>query len=259
MQAEPTDQVLFEKKGTIGIIRLNRPAVRNAISVEMAKAIEQYIKKCETDSEIRVGIVTGTGPVFCAGADLKEVAQGREAGLVRPDSGFAGFVYAAKAKPWIAAVQGPAHGGGTEIALACDMIVAGKDTHFALPEARRGLIAGASGAFRIARSLPRSIATEIVTTGNPRDAERAYDLGLVNRLVETDQVLTAAIALAEQVAACSPLSVREALVLTRRASRGDEQMFREMEADAVASVMSGPDCREGAQAFVEKREPVWKS
>lgn len=254
-----TDQVAFEKKGSVGIVTLQRPEVRNAISVEMAEAIEALVEYCETDRDIRACIITGCGTVFCAGADLKEVAQGRGEGLMRPDSGFAGFVYAQKTKPWIAAVQGPAHGGGTEIALSCDMIVASRTANFALPEAKRGIIAGASGAFRIARFLPPALAIEMVATGKPIDAEKACFFGMINAVTEPDDVLDTALSLAEEIVACSPLSVRETLAITRRAARGDEDQFRKLETQAIAAVMSGPDCREGAQAFLEKRAPEWKS
>lgn len=254
-----TDQVTFERKGSVGILTLQRPEVRNAISVEMVEAIEETVAHCENDREIRACIITGTGPVFCAGADLREVAQGREAGLVRPESGFAGFVYAKKSKPWIAAVQGPAHGGGTEIALSCDMIVAGKNANFALPEVKRGIIAGASGAFRIARFLPPALAIEMIATGKPIDAATAHAFGMINAVTEPEAVLDTALSLAEEIAACSPLSVRETLTITRRAALGDEDYFRSLEKKAVATVMSGPDCREGPLAFVEKRAPEWKS
>ncbi|WP_144097938.1 enoyl-CoA hydratase/isomerase family protein [Croceicoccus sediminis] len=261
MQTEPlqTEQVAFEKRGAVGILTLQRPEVRNAISAQMAEAIESVVNHCENDPEIRACIITGSGPVFCAGADLKEVAQGRGADLVRPESGFAGFVYARKNKPWIAAVQGPAHGGGTEIALSCDMIVASRTANFALPEVKRGIIAGASGAFRIARFLPPALAIEMVATGRPIDAAKAHAFGMINAIAEPDDVLETAMALALDIAACSPLSVRETLAITRRAARGDESYFRGLESDAIATVMAGPDCREGAMAFIEKRAPQWKS
>lgn len=261
MQTElsKSKQVAFERRGSVGIITLQRPEVRNAISVEMAEAIESIVAHCEDDPAIRACIITGSGPAFCAGADLKEVAQGRGAELVRPKSGFAGFVYAKKTKPWIAAVQGPAHGGGTEIALSCDMIVASRDANFALPEVKRGIIAGASGAFRIAQFLPPALAIEMVATGKPIDATKAHAFGMINAVTEPDAVLETAIALALDIAACSPLSVRETLAITRRAARGDEAYFRVLEQDAIATVMAGPDCREGAMAFIEKRAPEWKS
>lgn len=254
-----TEQVQFERIGNVGVIRLNRPEAHNAISVAMAEAIERLVARVEADRELRVGMVAGAGKSFCAGADLKEVAAGRGPSLMRPHTGFAGFVYAPRAKPWIAAVQGAAHGGGTEIALACDMVVAGESASFGLTEARRGLIAGAGGAYRIARAIPRAIAIEVVTTGIPLPAARAHAVGLINRLVPTEAVFDEALALAEVVAANSPLSVRESLALTRLAANGDEALFRARQDEAVARVVAGPDLIEGAQAFVEKRAPVWRS
>jgi enoyl-CoA hydratase len=258
-EAVASEFVSLERRDAVGIIRLSRPAARNAISAVMAEAIEGYVAAVEADRTIRVGIIAAEGPVFCAGADLKDVAAGKATQLMRPLTGFAGFVYAPRAKPWIAAVQGPAHGGGLEIALSCDMIVASTAANFALPEVKRGIIAGASGAYRIARSLPRVIAAEMVTTGLPLDATRAFAAGLVNRLVAPEDLLEATLELAAAVAANSPLSVRESLAVTRRAASGDEAMFRGLEAQAIARVMNGPDAIEGATAFVEKRAPVWKS
>lgn len=254
-----TDEIRFERIGHVGVIRLNRPDVHNAITVAMAEAIEKMVALVEADPALRVGMVAGQGKSFCAGADLKEVAAGRGPSLMRPETGFAGFVYAPKAKPWIAAVHGAAHGGGTEIALACDMVVAGEAASFGLTEARRGLIAGAGGAYRIARAVPRAIAIEVVTTGIPLSAARALAVGLVNRVVPTESVFDEAMQLAALVAANSPLSVRESLALTRLAADGDEAAFRRAQDEAVARVVAGPDLIEGAKAFVEKRAPVWRS
>lgn len=250
----------FELVGDhIAVIRLNRPEAHNAISAAMAEAIEGFVARVEADASIRVAIVAARGKSFCAGADLKEVAAGRGAGLVRPESGFAGFVYAPKRKPWIAAVQGPALGGGTEISLSCDMIIAGEQATFGLPEVKRGLIAGASGAFRIARALPRAIALEVVASGVALSARRAYELGLANRVVDTESVLSEAIKMATIVAANSPLAVRETLEITRAASSGYEAELRQIQDRALAVVLAGPDAIEGATAFVEKRAPVWRT
>lgn len=257
---ETAPQVLFERVGEhIAVIRLNRPEARNAISAAMAIAIEKYVAEIEADDSIRVGIVASTGTVFCAGADLKEVAAGRGAELARPETGFAGFVFAPKAKPWIAAVQGAAHGGGTEISLSCDMIVAAEAATFGLTEVKRGLIAGAGGAFRIARALPRAIALEVVATAVPFSAQRGYELGLVNHVVPDGTELQAAIKLAEIIAANSPLAVRESLSITRPVANGDEAEFRRLQDKAVANVLAGPDLIEGATAFAEKRAPVWRT
>lgn len=252
--------VLYEKIGDhVAQLTLNRPEARNAINSAMAESIEGFVHRAENDPAIRAVIFAAAGTSFCAGADLKEVAAGRGAELSRPGTGFAGFVFGKRKKPWIAAVQGAAHGGGTEIALACDLIVAGEEASFGLTEARRGLIAGAGGCIRLARALPRAIAIEMVTTGVPISAARAYALGLANRLVPTDAVAAEARAIADAIAANSPLSVRLSLDLTRSAVDLLDEQLMALQDTAVAEVIGGPDLIEGAKAFVEKRAPRWQS
>jgi len=240
-------------------LTLNRPKARNAISAAMAETIERLVGEVEADREIRVGIIAANGPAFCAGADLKEVAAGRGAALMTPTAGFAGFVYGSRKKPWIAAVHGPAHAGGAEIALACDMIVAGEEASFGLPEVKRGMIPGAGGAFRITRVLPRPLALELVTTGAAIDARRAYEIGLINRVVPTDRVIDEAIALASAIAENSPMAVREVLQLTKSAADREDEALRKLELDSIGRLLTSPDLVEGATAFVEKRAPVWRT
>lgn len=139
------------------------------------------------------------------------------------------------------------------------MIVAGNDASFGLTEAKRGLIAGAGGAFRIARAIPRAFALEVVTTAVPISAQRAYELGLVNRVVDTASVVDEAIGLAELIAANSPLSVRESLKITRAAANGDEARFRALQDEAIDEILASPDLVEGATAFIEKRAPIWRT
>jgi enoyl-CoA hydratase len=250
--------VLFERAGHVAIVTLNRPQVHNAIDATVADAIEAYVAEVERDPDIRVAILAGRGKTFCAGADLKQVAAGMGKPIpVRP-GGFAGFVFAGRQKPWIAAVHANAYGGGTEIALACDLIVAGEEASFSLPEVRRGLIPGAGGAMRAARSLPRAIALELVAAGAPLSARRAYELGLVNRLVPAAEVLDRAKALAQRIAGNAPLAVRQAMRITRAAADLDEAALRALQDEAVAIVRASPDAAEGAQAFIEKREPRWQ-
>jgi len=207
----------------------------------------------------RVDNAAAPGPAFCAGADLADVAAGRGPSLVTRDGGFAGFVYASRQKPWIAAVHGFAMGGGLEFALACDMVVAASDAVFGLPEPKRGLLAAAGGAYRLPRAIARAIALEMLTTGATIDAQRAHDIGLVNRVVELAALPQAALALAAQVAANAPLSVRESLAIGRAAAEWDEAALRRFSAEATARVMASDDAREGPRAFVEKRPPVWRS
>lgn len=255
-QDEPP--VLFERDGHVAIITLNRPRVHNAINAEMADAIEVHVATVETDPAIRVAIIAARGKSFCAGADLKAVSAGFGQPVKTRPGGFAGFVYAQRAKPWIAAVHANAYGGGVEIALACDMIVAAEDMAFTLPEVKRGLIPGAGGVLRAARFLPRAIALELVGGAAPLSARRAYDLGMVNHLVPADRVLEEAKALAARIAGNAPLAVRQAMRLTRAAADVGDAELRAMQEEAVEIVRASPDAAEGARAFVEKREPSWK-
>ena len=243
----------------IALVTLDRPEKRNAISPEVASAMEAIVKRIEEDPEIRVAILTSSEPrVFCAGADLGAVASGKGAGMETPGGGFAGFVYAQRLKPWIAAVEGMALAGGAEICLACDMIVASENARFGLPEVKRGLMAGAGGVHRIANVLPRNIAAELLATGEPLDAPRAYTHGLINRLVAPGEALAAAQELAEVIAANAPLSVQHSLAAMRASIGQAEGTGRTIVAERFASLRRSEDFREGPRAFVEKREPVWK-
>jgi enoyl-CoA hydratase/carnithine racemase len=257
-----TDEpVVFERMAThIARVTLNRPQARNAVNVALTLRLEEIVHTIEADPTLRVAILAAApGPAFCAGADLAEVAAGRGLELMTRDGGFAGFVYAVRHKPWIAAVHGFAVGGGLEFALACDMVVASSDAVFGLPEPKRGLLAAAGGAYRLPRAIPRAIALEMLTTGTTINAHRAHELGLVNRVVEPAALPDAALALAAQVAANAPLSVRESLAIGRAAAELDEAQLRRLSTDATARVMASDDAREGPRAFVEKRPPVWRS
>lgn len=255
-----TDEVLLERLGAhILVVKLNRPAARNAVNVAMTQAITAAIETSENDASIRAVILTTTlADVFCAGADLKELAAGRGADLVTPAGGFAGFVRAKRSKPWIAAVAGKALGGGLEFCLACDMVVAGRGAFFGLPEVLRGIYAGAGGIFRLPLAIPRAIAFEMITTGVPIDAARAYALGLVNRLVETEEVMSAATALAEAIVKAAPVAVVESLSLARAADQHSEADLWRMSDEIGARLIKTEDFWEGPRAFSEKRAPVWK-
>jgi len=253
-------EVLYEVVDDhIAVITLNRPEVRNAVNPELAAACEFLIKKVEADDSIRVAILTSSNDrVFCAGADLAAIASGKGAGIATKDGGFAGFVDAKKEKPWIAAVKGYALAGGGELCLACDMIVASQDAKFGLPEVKRGLFAGAGGVHRLPRALPRNIGLELVATGDPLDADRAYALGLVNRVVPTDQVLSTALDLARAISVNAPISVRESLKVARLANEESDAELRRVSGEVAMKVMVTEDAREGPLAFLQKRPPVWK-
>jgi len=255
-----SDEVLLERCGAhVLLVKLNRPGARNAINVAMTQAITAAVESSEADPAIRAVILTTTvADVFCAGADLKDLAAGRGADLVTAAGGFAGFVWARRRKPWIAAVAGKALGGGLEFCLACDMVVAGRGASFGLPEVLRGLYAGAGGAFRLPQAIPRAVAFEMLTTGLPIDASRAYELGLVNRVVETDEVLNAAVQLAEAVSRAAPLAVVETLALARVANQKTEQELWQLSDELGARLQQTEDFWEGPRAFAEKRSPLWK-
>ncbi len=245
--------------GNIALVTICRAAVRNAINGAVTRALAAAVDEIERTQDIWVAVLTGEGgKAFSAGADLKEISQGRMAELGTPEGGFAGFVYAPRRKPWIAAVDGLALGGGFEIALACDMIIASEDASFGLPETRRGLIAAGGGVFRLPRALPGPIAMEMLATGHTIDAVRAFALGLVNRVVPKDAVVNSAIALAADICLGSPIAVRESLAIARHAARGNEAELIERCEVAMQILARTDDFREGPQAFAEKRAPLWQ-
>lgn len=248
----------FEQRGPFAVIKINRPEARNAVNGDVAKGIEEAIDKIEADDSIWVGILTGEPPVFCAGADLKEINSGNAAALATAKGGFAGFVQRQRTKPVIAAVDGPALAGGTEIVLAADLVVASTTATFGIPEVKRSLVAGAGGLFRLGRKIPLNVAMELTLTGDPIDATRAYHFGLVNRLVEPGEALDAAIALAEQICANAPVAVRESRKIVLEATNAPDDVGWRMSMEGMGVAMSSEDFSEGLTAFIEKRPPVWK-
>lgn len=241
----------------VALVTLNRPQARNAVNAELALALEAVVRRTESDADIRVVVLTGEGAVFCAGADLKEVAAGRAAGLFTEENGFAGFVHAHRRKPWIAAVNGKALAGGCEIVLACDLVVASDDASFGLPEVSRGLIAAAGGLYRLPRALPRNIAIEMALTADSLDAPRAAALGLVNRVVAREQLLAQALDLAARITRNAPVAVQESLQVARRVHDLDETGLRALTQHCRDRVVASADYEEGPHAFVEKRAPRW--
>lgn len=258
MTGASADPILYQRDGHVAILTLNRPEQRNAVNGAMTRQWEQLIAQTEADNEVRVVVLAANGPTFSAGADLKEVAAGRMAELATPSGGFAGFVESVRAKPWIAAIAGQALGGGLEVALACDLIICSDESRFGLPEVKRGLFAGAGGIYRLPRAIPRAIALEMIATGEPIDAARAYALGLVNRLVSADAVLPEAVAMAHCIAANAPLAVRASLAIARKAPERTEAESIADCRDALHALMQTEDFAEGPRAFAEKRAPLWK-
>jgi enoyl-CoA hydratase/carnithine racemase len=250
--------VLFEVvEPHIALVTLNRPEARNAVNGAVAAGLEQAVERIENDPDLWVAILTGTGPVFCAGADLKEVSAGNIAALATPKGGFAGFVRAKRSKLWIAAAQGHALAGGLELLLSCDLAVAAEEASFGLPEVKRSLVAGAGGVFRLPRALPRAIALEVIATGDPISAARAAQFGLINAAVPASEVMAAALALARRAAVNAPIAVRESLGVARQAYEKAEAELWEISNAAGHRVRATEDFQEGPRAFVEKRPPRW--
>jgi enoyl-CoA hydratase len=248
----------YEADGRVAVITIRRPEARNAVNAEVAEGMEAAIDRLEDDDDVWVGIVAGEGPVFSAGADLKAIAAGQSASLLTPRGGFAGLCQRARRKPMIAAVDGPALAGGCEIALACDLIVASSQASFGLPEVKRSLVAAAGGPFRLARVIGANAAMEVVLTGDPISAARAFELGMVNRLVEPGQAVEAAKALAAQIVANAPVAVWESRLLVLAAQTENDETLWRMTADAFTAVGNSEDFAEGPRAFIEKRTPQWK-
>lgn len=241
----------------VRLVTLRRPEARNAVNAAVASELDRIVRTTELDDDVRVVVLTGAGGIFCAGADLKEVAAGGLNNLWTTDGGFAGVTRARRNKPWIAAVDGLALAGGFEIALACDMIVASEDAAFGLPEVTRGMIAAAGGLFRVPRALPRAIALELIATGDRLPASRAFALGMINRIAPKEHTIPEALALASAISQNAPISVRESLAIARGAYDSDEELLARQSEEAQSRVMLTEDFREGPRAFIEKRAPRW--
>ena len=250
--------VEFEKSGHIAFITLNRPEARNAINGETASGIERALDAYEADSQLWVAILTGSGTVFCAGADLKEIAAGNVRRLRTERGGFAGLVQRQRSKPLIAAINGAAVAGGLELVLACDMAIASDTAVFGLPEVKRSLVAGAGGVFRLPRAIGKSMAMEMILTGDTIDASRAEGLGLINKAVPADELLTEARSLAERIVSSAPLAVQTSRSVAERAHIDDDETLWRASAEASRAIMQTEDFAEGPRAFIEKRAPVWK-
>jgi enoyl-CoA hydratase len=247
--------VLTERRDGVLLITLNRPEARNAVNRAVAEGVAAALDELDGDTGPAVGVLTGAGKGFCAGMDLKAFVTGE-----RPwagDRGFAGIVQRPPRKPLIAAVEGFAVAGGLEIALACDLVVAARDARLGIPEVKRSLVAAGGALLRLPQRIPYGVAMELALTGDPIDAERAADLGLVNRLAEPGGAVEAALALAAQIARNGPLALAATKEVLRRQRDWDEQAFWAEQARISDPVFSSNDAREGATAFAEKREPAW--
>jgi enoyl-CoA hydratase len=251
-----TDLVLTERNDNVLTITINRPAQRNAVSREVALQLASALDVLDADSTLSVGVLTGAGGTFSAGMDLKAFAKGETP--ILPGRGFGGLTQAVVRKPLIAAVEGWALGGGFEMALSCDLIVAAEDAKFGLPEVKRGLIAGEGGVIRLPRRIPYHVALKVLLTGEPLSAVDAKQYGLVSELTTPGAALQAAHGLARRIAANAPLALaRVKEVLRETQGLNDTEAFAR-QAENAHGLLDSEDAHEGALAFAEKRAPVWR-
>jgi enoyl-CoA hydratase len=252
---QATEIVLTDRRDGVLTITINRPAQRNAVNRGVASAVAAALDLLDSDPSLSVGVLTGAGGTFSAGMDLKAFAEGQTP--ILPGRGFGGLTQADIRKPLIAAVEGWALGGGFEMALSCDLIVAAQGAKFGLPEVKRGLIAGEGGVIRLPRRIPYHVAVKVLLTGEPLSAAEALQYGLVSELTEAGAALAAAQRLAQRIASNAPLALaRVKQVLRDTQGLNDSDAFARQAQDA-SSLLTTEDAHEGALAFAEKRAPVW--
>ncbi|TDZ76498.1 Carnitinyl-CoA dehydratase [Mycobacteroides salmoniphilum] len=248
------DEVLIEQRDRVLLITINRPDARNAVNRAVSQGLAAAADQLDSSDELSVAILTGAGGNFCAGMDLKAFVSGE---AVLSERGL-GFTNVPPRKPIIAAVEGFALAGGTELVLSCDLVVAGRSAKFGIPEVKRGLVAGAGGLLRLPNRIPYQVAMELALTGDSFTAEDAAKYGFINRLVDDGQALDTALELAAKITANGPLAVAATKrIIIESASWAPEQAFVK-QGEILMPIFVSEDAREGAKAFAEKRAPVWK-
>lgn len=251
-----TDQVLVEARDGVQIITINRPEAKNALNLEVATAVAAAVDELDSSDDLRVGVITGAGGVFSSGMDLKAFLAGESPAI--EGRGLCGITETPPRKPLIGAVEGWALAGGFELLLACDLVVAAETARFGVPEVKRALVAGGGAALHLARRIPRALALELLLTGDPIDARRAAEIGLVNRVTAEGEALDGALALAATIAANGPLAVAVTKQIACRSADWTTAEGWVEQNDLMMPVFMSEDAREGATAFAEKRSPVWK-
>lgn len=251
--SEPGESLVrAERSGRLLVVAMCRESKRNAVNRQLADELDAAFNLLEDDDSLWAGVLTGTGSVFSAGSDLTAggdylTERGGEYGLIRRQ----------RRKPLIAAVEGPALGGGLELVLACDLVVASKTARFGLPEVARGLVASSGALFRAPQRLPASLARELLLTGEPIGADRAYAAGLVNVVTEPGAAVAAAIALGMRICANAPVAVQASLVAVNKWQAAADEFGWQVTAEALAAIGASRDRKEGIAAFLEKRPPHW--
>ncbi|ABH00508.1 possible carnitinyl-CoA dehydratase (plasmid) [Rhodococcus jostii RHA1] len=251
-----SDEVLVERRGAVQVITINRPEAKNALNLAVAEGIAAAVDELDESDELRVGVLTGAGGVFSAGMDLKAFLRGESPAI--EGRGLCGITQSTPRKPLIGAVEGWALAGGFELLLACDLIVAAQTARFGVPEVKRSLVAGGGAALLLPRRLPYAVALELLLTGEPFSAERAAAVGLVNRVTESGAALKAAVDMATAIAKNGPLAVAATKEIAQKTTDWALAEGWQEQATIMGPVFASEDAKEGATAFAEKREPVWR-
>ncbi|WP_323793089.1 crotonase/enoyl-CoA hydratase family protein [Nocardioides sp.] len=255
-ETDEQDAVLVERRDGVQVITINRPHAKNALNGAVARGIAAAVDELDADDDLRVGVLTGAGGTFSAGMDLKAFLTG-DLPLVG-DRGLGGITQQPPRKPLIGAVEGWAVAGGFELLLACDLVVASETSRLGVPEVKRALVAGGGAAMLLTRRIPQTIALELLLTGDPITAQRAADLGLVNRLTPEGGALDGALELAATIAANGPLAVAITKQIARASFDWTLEEGWDKQSELMAPVFVSEDAQEGATAVAEKRPPVWK-
>ena len=254
MNDEPA--VLTERRDGVLLITLNRPDARNAVNGALAQGLAAALDELDADDVLSVGVLTGAGKGFSSGMDLKAFVAGESP--YAGDRGFAGITQRAAEKPLIAAIEGFAVAGGFEVALSCDLIVAARGARLGVPEVKRGLVAAGGALLRLPQRIPYHLAMELALTGDPVDAERAHELGIVNRLAEPGGAVEAALELADAIVKNGPLALRASKRIVLESRDWPQADWWQKQGEIAGPVMASEDAREGAVAFAEKRDPIWR-
>jgi enoyl-CoA hydratase/carnithine racemase len=252
MVDDPGRLVSARREGRVLLVAMERTAKRNAIDRAMADALDAALSELDDDPELWAGVLTGTPDVFSAGSDLTAGGD-----YVTERGGEYGIIRRRRRKPLIAAVEGPALGGGLEIVLACDLVVASTAASFGLPEVRIGVVPTCAGLFRGPRALPLNVARQLIVTGRPVDARRAYEVGFVNVLTEPGAAADGALRLAQEIGTNAPVSVQACLDAVNTLAAAGDDLGWEQTAAALGAAAASADAREGVRAFLEKRPPLW--
>ena len=250
------DVVLVERPAEgVALIRINRPEARNALNMEVRRLLAQQLTEVAAEDGVRCLVMTGNEKAFAAGADIKEMANAGTIEMLQRGTLKLWSTIAACPKPVIAAVNGFALGGGCELAMTCDIIIAGESAKFGQPEVKIGIIPGGGGTQRLARAVGKYKAMRYVLTGDIFDARTAYEMGLVSELVPDAEVEKRAVELAKQIAELPPLAIEQAKEAVLRGMDASLETGLALETKAIQLLFSSSDQKEGMAAFIEKRKP----